>query len=229
MPRQDLVELLEYLERLVPGEIARGPIAVGFDRAQRIAVELVGAFEPLAGVFPVVRKVEDQPGMQILEDRVPFRPGEAVDGLDCRLDLVRAVKRPSRKQGRGEIRDRPSHGLREMLTRGLILLLFDCADAEHQAGDPMAVVDLHDAIGELHGFIDLTVGQHRKECALQQFRILRVGFQRGAIIGRGRGGIALGTRFARREIIAGGRRAGQIRRRRHLGADGDRQRGCCGG
>ena len=229
MARQDLVEILEYLQRLVPGGIARGPIAVGLDRAQRIAVELVGALQALARFLLVVGKVQDQSGVQILEDGVPVRSGQPIDGLDRRLDLVGAVEGPGRKQGRRQIRDRPAHRLRQMLARGRILLLLDGADAEHQPRDAVAVVDLHDAVGELHRVLDLAVREHGQEGALQQFRVLRIGFQRGAIIGRGGPGIAFRPRLARGEIIARRRNARQLRGRRHLGADRDRQRRCCGG
>ena len=59
-----------------------------------------------------------------------------------------------------------------------------------------------DALGEPDRFLDIAVGQHRQEGALEQFAVLRVGPQRRAVIGGGRGGVALQAGMAGGEIAA---------------------------
>ena len=62
---------------------------------------------------------------------------------------------------------------------------FSALHAEHEARDALRLVDLDDAIGELDRFIDFAVDQEREERAFEQHRVLRIGAQRGAIIGGG--------------------------------------------
>ena len=202
MLRQHLVERLVDLQRLVLAGIARGPAAIGLDRAQRIGVELVDLLQPLAGFLLVPRQVEDQPGMQVLEDRVPLRTGEAIDPLDRAALVLRAKLGPGRDQRRGQVRDRTAHRLRDVLARRLILLRLERAHAEHEPGDAMGLVELDDALGELDGVLHLAVDQDGEEGTLEQQRILRIGAQRRAVIGGGRHGVALDAGVARRQIVA---------------------------
>ena len=117
------------------------------------------------------------------------------------LVSLRPVLRPGRDQRRGQIGDRAAHRLRDVLARRLILLLLQRAHAEHEPRDAMGLVELDDALGELDRLVDLAVDQDREERALEQHRILRVGAQRRAVIGRGRARIALGAGMARRQIV----------------------------
>jgi len=54
-------------------------------------------------------------------------------------------------------------------------------NADHQAGDPVALVALDDPIGELDRLIDIALGNRRDECAIEQFAVLRIGAQRGKV------------------------------------------------
>ena len=96
MARQLLVERLEDLQRLVLAAVARQPGAIGLDEAQRGGVELVGALETLAGFLLVAGEIEDQAGMQILEQRVPVGALQLVDRLDRGLGVAGAVAAPRR-------------------------------------------------------------------------------------------------------------------------------------
>ena len=230
MLRQHLVECLVDLQRLVLAGIARSPAAIGFDRAQRVGVELVDLLQPTAGFLLVACKIENQPGMQVLEDRVPLRTGQTIDPLDRALLVLRPVLRPGGDQCRGQVRDRAAHRLRDVLARRLILLRLQGAHAEHQPGDTMGLVELDDALGELDGVVHLAVDQDRQEGTLQQHRVLRIDAQCRAVIGGGRHGVALDTRVARRQIVAGRRIAREFLLGRsrclscRLGAQRGRQR-----
>src|SRR6516164_10330838 len=57
--------------------------------AQRGRIELVGALEALGGLLLLAGDVEDQGSMQLLEDGVPIRAGELVDGVGRLLRLGR--------------------------------------------------------------------------------------------------------------------------------------------
>ena len=80
-----------------------------------VPIELVGAVEALAGFLLVAGEIEDQAGVQVLEQRVPVGALQLVDRLDRGLGFAGAVARPGGEQGRGEIGDRPAHRLRQVL------------------------------------------------------------------------------------------------------------------
>ena len=84
-----------------------------------------------------------------------------------------------------------------------VFLLLERVDADHQPGDAVVLVELDDLVGEPDRLLDVALGQHRQEGALQKLGILRVAAQRGAVIGGGRAGVALGAGVARGEIAAG--------------------------
>ena len=123
--------------------------------------------------------------MEVLEYRVPFGASQTVDALDRGLGVAGSLQGPGVDQRGGQIGDRPAHRLGDMLACSRVLLLLQRLDAEHEARDALRLVDLDDAVGELHQFIDFAIDQKSKECAFEQHRVLRVGAQRGAIIGRG--------------------------------------------
>ena len=152
--------------------------------------------------------------MQILEDVVPVRSGELVDRRRvAAFALGRGRLRPGRQQRGGEIGDRAADRLGELRARSGILLLLDRAHAEHEPGDAIGLVDLQNAVGELDRLLDLAVGEHRQEGAAEQLAVARIAAQRGAVIGRGGGGIALAAGMAGGEIAAGRRGPGKARRR----------------
>ena len=69
-----------------------------------------------------------------------------------------------------------------------------------------------DALGEPHRLLDVAVGQRRDRKARRAIRgLLRIGAQRRAVIGRGRGGVALLAGMAGGEIVAGRRDARRVR------------------
>ena len=84
-----------------------------------------------------------------------------------------------------------------------------------------------DPFGELDRLIDVAVGDRGDEGAVEQFVVLRIGAQRGAVERRGGGRVALDAGMAGGEIAARhGQRlqivAGRKLRRRHRGGRDDR-------
>ena len=198
MARQLGVEGLEHLERLVLLAVARQPGAVGFDQAERRGVELLGAVETLAGLFLVARQIEDQAGVQILEQRVPVGALQLVDRLDGGLGIARAVACPGGQQRGGEIGDRPANGLGEVLLGERVFLLLERVDADHQPGDAVVLVELDDLVGEPDRLLDVALRQHRQEGALQKLGD-----------SSGRHGAKRGNRRRRRRRRDGCRRGGR--------------------
>ncbi len=212
MTGQRLVESREDLERLVPVADPREVVAIGLHHAQRGGVELVGALQPLAGVLAMAGELEDQAGMHVLEDGVPFRAGQLVDGIGRLPGLARARMRPGREQRRREVRDRAAHRLRQFPPCVRILLVLDRAHAEHEPRDAVGLVDLDHALGKLDRLVDLAVGQHRQEGAAEKLVVARIAAQRRAVVARGRRGVALSAGMTGGEVAAGGRGARKIRR-----------------
>src|SRR5262245_21917502 len=105
MARQRLLERGEDFQSFVGISLSREKASVRLDHAQRRRIELVGALEMLGCLLPLTGKVEDQRGMQFLEDRVPIRAGELVDGIGRLLRLGRICHRPGRQQRRSKIGD----------------------------------------------------------------------------------------------------------------------------
>ena len=180
--------------------------------------------EALAGFLLVAGEVVDHAGMQLLEDRVPVRPGEPVDRRHRALAVAGAIHAPGREQRRGQIGDRPADRLRQIAARGGILLALERLHADHQPGDAIVLVGLHDAFGIFHRFVDIAVDQQRQEGAVEQFAVFRVALERRAVIGGGRGGIALLAGMAGGQIAARGGYAGKLLRGRRLRGKLDRRR-----
>ena len=97
MVRQHLVEIAIDLQRIGLVAAARQIAAVSLDHAHRGGIDLVGALVALAGVLLVVGKVEDEAGMQILEDRIPVRAGQFVHRIDRAARVARTGERPGRQ------------------------------------------------------------------------------------------------------------------------------------
>ena len=70
--------------------------------------------------------------------------------------------------------------------------------------DAVGLVGLQHALGELDGFVDLAIGQHRQEGAAEQLVVAGIAAQRGAVVGGGGGGVALAAGVPGGEIAAGG-------------------------
>src|SRR5207237_2037106 len=100
--------------------------------------------------------VEDQCGMQLLEDGVPIRAGELVDGVGRLLRFGRVCHRPGRQQRCGKIGDRSADGLGELPARSRILLLLDRPNSEEAPCNAIGLVDLQNALGELDPLLNLS-------------------------------------------------------------------------
>jgi len=101
------------------------------------------------------------------------------------------------------------------------LLLLDRAHSEDKPRDAIVLVDLQDALGKLHPFIDLAIGEHRQEGAAEQFVVTGIAAQRGAVIGRRRRDVALITRVPSGEIAARRRGPREAIARLRLRASGE--------
>jgi hypothetical protein len=110
---------------------------------------------------------------------------------------------PGRQQRGGQVGDRAANRLRDIGARGLPLLVLDGADAEHQPGVTVVLVDLDDAFCEPERLLHVALGEGGAERALQQVGVLRIGAQRGPQISRCRGRVALLDRMAGGQIIPG--------------------------
>jgi hypothetical protein len=141
--------------------------------------------------------------MQVLEDRIPVRPGQLVDIGDRRLGIAGAIGRPARQQRGNEIGDRPADRLVDVeLGRGIFLLL-EVLHADDQTRDAAGLVDAENPFGELDRLFDVTLGNRRDEGAVQQLVVLRIGSQRGTVEGGGGGRIPLDAGMAGGQIAAG--------------------------
>ena len=89
----------------------------------------------LTPAYLLTGEVEDQRGMEILEDGVPVRAGKLVDGFRRLLRVGRARHGPCRQQRRGKVGDRTADRLGKLPARDRILLLLDCAHPEHEPRD----------------------------------------------------------------------------------------------
>ena len=238
MPRQLLVEGLVDRRRRRLVLVARQPARIVVGHAQHGIVELVGPLQAHAGVLFLAREFEDHAGVQILEDRIPFRTGQLVDIGDRRLGVAGAVAGPARQQRRHQIGDRPANRLIDVGCAAGVFLQLQIAHADHQPGHAIGFVDRQDAVGELDGLVDIAVRERGDEGAIEQFVVLRIGAKRRAIERRRRTGVPLhagmaGGQIAARhrqrfQIVAGGklrrvvgRMIGRLRRKRA----GHRQRG----
>ena len=203
MARQGFVERREHLQRFIAVALARQLAAIGLHDPQRRANRACRHARALGRFLALRRHVEDQAGMQILEDRVPVRARQLVDRIDRDLGFARADLRPGRQQRGGQIGDRAAHRLGQFAARGRILLLLERPHAEHEPRDAIVLVDLQDALGEPGRFVDLAIGQNREEGAVEHFAVARIAAQRGAIIGRGRRCVALDAGMPGGQITAG--------------------------
>jgi hypothetical protein len=92
----------------------------------------------------------------------------------------------------------------------IVFLRLQIAHADHEASDPVGLVDGQYLVGEFYRLIDVAVGDRRDEGAVEQFVVLRVGAQRRAVERGCRRGVALDTGMTGGEIAAGGGEALQI-------------------
>ena len=93
-----------------------------------------------------------------------------------------------------------------------VLLLLDGAHAQHQPRDAVVLVDLEHPVGEMDRLVDIAVGQHRQEGAVEQLGILRIGAQRRAVVGGRRAASRSMVGMAGGQVAAGGGHARQVLR-----------------
>ena len=180
--------------------------------------------ETLAGFLLIAGNVVNQPRVQFLENRVPVGPGEVIDRRDGALGIVGAVCAPASKQSGSEIGDRSADRLCEILARGGVLLALETAYAKHQPGNAVTFVDLYNALGEFHRFIDFSIDKERQEGAIEQLAIVRVALESRTVVGGGGPGVALLASVTRGEVTSRSRRAGKFQGARRLRGKCDR---CC--
>src|SRR5262249_16134922 len=190
------------LQRVSVVSLPREKTSIALHHAQRRWIKLVGALEALGGLLLLAGEVEDQRGMRLLEDGIPIRAGELVDGVGRPLSLGRVRHRPCRQQRRCEVGDRPTDRLGELAARNRILLLLDRAYPEDEPRDAIVLVDLQNALGELDPFVNLAIDEYRQEGPAEQFVVTGITAQRGAVIGRRRRDVALTTRVPSGEVAA---------------------------
>jgi hypothetical protein len=102
--------------------------------------------------------------------------------------------------------------------------LLERTHPEDEARDAIVLVDLQHALGKLHPFINLAIGQHRQEGAAEQLVVAGITAQRGAVIRRRRRGVALTTGVPGGEIAPRRRDPGKGIARLRLRASGKHSR-----
>ncbi len=102
------------------------------------------------------------------------------------------------------------------------MFLLEIADAEHQVGNAIGVIDREQPLAKLAGIVDVAVAEHRQESAAQQIRIARIELEHVHVIGGFRSGIALFSGVPGGEIAA--ERVVWRQVRRHLNSGRLRQR-----
>ncbi len=243
MARQLLVECVVNRGRRRRVLVARKPARVIVGDPQHGIVELVGPLQPHAGIFFLAREFEDHGRVQVLEQRIPFRPGQLVDVGDRRLGVAAAIGGPARQQRRDQVGDRPADRLIDVELRAGVFLQLQVTHADHQTSDPVGLVDGQDLVGEFYRLVDIAVGDRRNERAIEQFVVLRVGAKRRTVERRGRRGVALDAGMTGSQIAACGGQAlhvadgGELRRivrrmirclRRHRAGQRKHGEGECG-
>ena len=220
MVRQRLGEILIDFQRIVLAAVARQKAAIGFHGAQRRRVGLVGAGVALAGVFLIVREIEDDPGMKILEDAVPIRAAELVQHFDRDARIPGAIERPCRQQRRRQVGHRAAHRLGKILPGRPIMPQLEFAYADHKTRDAVGVIDRKEPLGKFAGVVDVAIREHRKESAAEKIGVVRIELQHIEVIGCRGGGVALGSGMAGGQVAAGGIHGRELLLRRYLGGKG---------
>jgi hypothetical protein len=103
-----------------------------------------------------------------------------------------------------------------------VFLLLQVLYADDKTRDAVGLVDGQDLLGELHGVVDIALGNRGDEGAIQQLAVLGIGAQRGAIE---RGG---GRRIALDAGMAGGEIAARCGQRLQIAARGKLRRAVLG-
>ena len=136
MSRELLFECLVNSGRRCRILVARQPAGIVIGDAEHGIVELVGALKASTGVLFLAGELEDHAGVQILEQRIPFRASQLVDIGDRRLGVAGAVGGPARQQRRHQIGDRPADRLVDVELRSGIFLQLDVLNADDQTIAP---------------------------------------------------------------------------------------------
>ena len=158
--------------------------------------------KPFAGFLLIAGDVIDQTRVQFLEDRIPFGAGKVIDCRDCALAVIRATRAPGRKQGCGQIGNRPADRLRQVAARSGVLLALERTYAEDQLGNTIILVGLRHAFGEFYSLVNVAIDQKRQKGAVEQLAIVRVALECRPIIGGCGGGIALLASVTRGQVTA---------------------------
>ena len=160
--------------------------------------------------------------MKVLEDRIPFRAGQLVDGGDRSLGIASAVSGPAGQKRSDEVRDRTADRLIDVGLGACVFLLLEIAHADHKPRHAIGLVDGKNAVGEFDGLINIAVRERGNERPIQKFIVFRIGAKRRPIEGRGRSGVPLDAGMTGGKVTAG--------RRQHLQVvSGGELRGVVGG
>ncbi len=157
--------------------------------------------------------------MQVFENAVPIRSRQLVQGVDRRVRVACAGKRPGRQQRRGQIGDRTAHRLRKVVASRRVMLFLQLPNADDKPRNPIAVIDRQQPVGELAGAVDIAVAQLGEKSAAQQIGIVRIELQHVQVIGRRRALVALRRSVPGGEITAGGVVGRQLLLCRRLGGE----------
>ena len=87
-PAEDATAIAYLKEQQWTNEFATAPVREG---ELRRVIRVPAALQPLTGLLRATRQVQHHAGMQVLEDRIPFRTGELVDAGHRALDVAGAV------------------------------------------------------------------------------------------------------------------------------------------
>ena len=96
--------------------------------------------------------------MIVLEDAVPGRTAERVDGAQPVIDLAQSEIDPRIGQPDGQRRQRRLRNVGKLLGDARIFLLLDGADCQSQAANRVAAVQLHHLLRGVEGVAEVAAG-----------------------------------------------------------------------
>ena len=115
-------------------------------------------------------------------------PGELVDGVDRGARIAGAPQAPRRcSRVASQVGHRTAHRLGQVLAGDAVMLLLEFADADHEPGNAVGVVDATSRSASLLGIVDIAVGEHGEKRAAQQIGIVRIELEHVEVIGRSGG------------------------------------------
>lgn len=99
--------------------------------------------------------------MQILENRIPFRPLQFVDQRIGLTGVALALQGPCLQQRADEISNWPANGALQRAARGGVFFLLQLVNADHEIGDAI-VLSARNNWREFDCFLDFAARNRRK-------------------------------------------------------------------